>query len=616
MVRVWTLKRNVRGLKLYQGFRVTQGFDLSLLEGEVNQLRCSLTTMSSQDLMSSLASVEDARQEIESHPLGATTLLTARLLNDRLGSSLDCQGSLLASVRIHRQGYIRAQAGLWTWLEGDIRTTAISYLNRGRPHSGSYTADTNWLNQLVDSIKAMVLDRTAAKAFVASTFGIRHNPPILRECVLVNRYRQHYYVDGDPALEQIVPRLASFVISTWLGNDSDLEQKRAWFITTIIDLMGEEILTTDFLWNMLVNFRPIYALPRSIAYGRADGQGHLQPLIEAVSRHPINTPGSREHTLYQAYRGLLQGKISPHDTMQPLSSASRSWQALKDMISLSLEYLSNPQGSFSHPFMLALQEEPDYYLPFREQAPSRIASRSSTGPYHGNIIMQKKGLFSAAIWRGCTYRSGFARERGIGVFENSFHLLDEVDAVIRGSGGTIKGRDSTYFCRKNAYGQPAGGRCIEVCSVYWSCIEEFEWADFSRSNPTFVECMEAFRPPGKEASRFPQLGPLGALLLTGDMAYAGVCQKPTDMECARLMLKVDRGGLGGLKRLGLAPEPLPSRTGLSEASVEAIRDGLQELYDGVRRLLASLGFTDELDFILLEHMLCKLQRAFSDRLFT
>ncbi|KAH6902962.1 hypothetical protein BKA70DRAFT_1433939 [Coprinopsis sp. MPI-PUGE-AT-0042] len=572
---------------------------------EVLELCSSMRSVDLQDLTFALAKVEEARCEIESHPLDINSVHTACVLNQRLAASAECHGGMQVSIRLHRLGHVRAQAWIWRWLEGSVRDAVIAHLR-------SPTSSTaNWITHLTDSVKAMLLDRVSSKTFTPSTFGILDQPPILRQCDLVNRHRHRYFLDGEAILEEVIPPLISTVISSWTGDDSDIEQKRAWFMNAITELLGDEILTTDFVWSMVVNFRPIYALPRSVAYGHTQSRNSILPLVHAIQEHPINMQGSPEHTLYDVYCGLLHGKMSTRDAIQPLASSSSAWNVLRQLLSLSLEYLENPQSTFTHPFQIALQREPDYYLPFREQSPGRILSRSTDGPYDKNIIAQKKGLFSAAVWRGCTYRSGFARDKGM-IFENSDQLLDEVDAVIQENEDTNMDRQDAYFCRKNAYGQPIGRRSIEVCTTYWSSVEELEWDGIVLSHPAFVECFEIFRPPGREASRFPQLGPLGAMLLTGDLAYAGVCEKPTDAECAQMMVKVHRGGLEGLRKLGLAP--VLRQGAQAQDALAAVTSGLQEFSDVVRALLGCMGFEGDVDFILLEHILCKFQRALSENL--
>ncbi|KAH6905099.1 hypothetical protein BKA70DRAFT_1431185 [Coprinopsis sp. MPI-PUGE-AT-0042] len=587
------------------GFRVTQGFNRSYLETEVQELRSSLRNVDLRDLTSTLANVESARREIDSHPLGRNTVHTACDLNRHLAASLECHGGIQILVRLHRLSHVRAQGGVWRWLEGDVRDAVIMHLR------APTETEANWLTGLTDAIKAMLLDRTPTKIYVPETFGLLDQPPILRQYQLVNKYRHRYFLDGEAALEEVIPPLVSIIISSWTGDNSDLEQKRAWFINSITKSLGDEVLTTDFIWNMVVNFRPIYALPRSVAYGHPQSRDSLRPLIQAIEEHPINVQGSPEHSLYDLYCGLLHGKVSAHDAIQPLSSSSNAWAVLKQLLHLSLEYIAHPEATFTHPFQIALQEDPDYYLPFREHSPGRILSRSHTGPYSWNTITQKRGIFSALVWRGCTYRSDFARDKGM-VFSDSHHLLSEVDAVVQERGDATFNRDDPYFCRKNPYGQPAGRRSIEVAITYWSSVDELAWDELVLSHPTFLECFDIFRPPGRETTRFPQLGPLGAFLLTGDLAYAGVCQKPTDAECAQMMVKVHRGGLEGLKKLGFIYDITPG-TPLKEATA-VVRDGLQELFDGVRGLLGTMDYEGEIDFILLEHLLCKFQRALSNDL--
>ncbi|KAH6911644.1 hypothetical protein BKA70DRAFT_1423403 [Coprinopsis sp. MPI-PUGE-AT-0042] len=388
-----------------------------------------------------------------------------------------------------------------------------------------------------------------------------------------------------------------------------MEQKRAWFVDSIAEYMGQEVLTLDLTWNMIRDFKPIYVLPREHAYSRLNDQSLLAPFVSALEAHPIITKGSREAQLYCLYCNLLNGRTSPLEVIHPLLNLSPAWPKFKRMLELSLEYLSNPAGTFQTGYQAKLKDEEDYYLPFRNDAISRRQSTSSKGPYSASTIRQVHGIFSAIVWRACTYRSGFARDVGM-VFENWGDLDRSINSTIAQRGGDMTRLD-TYFCKKDAYGQPAGRRSIEHASTYWKTLKELNWEGFSSSNPTFTGCMQFFRPPGKNLSKcFPQLGPLGSFMLVGDLAYAGVCQQPTDLEAATCIVENGMGSLAGLKLLGLGPDG-----GLKgQDQINAVKCGLQELLEVTYPLLGTLGYTGEVNFVLLEHMLCKFQRALDQKL--
>ncbi|KAH6896341.1 hypothetical protein BKA70DRAFT_1231583 [Coprinopsis sp. MPI-PUGE-AT-0042] len=279
------------------------------------------------------------------------------------------------------------------------------------------------------------------------------------------------------------------------------------------------------------------------------------------------------------------------------------------MLELSLAYLSSPTGAFQDTYQTKLKAEEDYYLPFRNDAISRRQSIGKEGPYDNETISEVHGIFSAIVWRACTYRSEFAREVGM-VFNSWTDLDNQINSVIAQKGGKMTKLDA-FFCKKDAYGQPAGRRSIELASTYWKTLQELNWDGFSSSNPTFSKCMEYFRLPGKNLSkRFPQLGALGSFMLVGDLACAGVCQQPTDLEAATYIIDNGMGSLAGLKLLGLGPDDgLKGRDRIGPT-----QRGLQELLDFLYPLLGQLGYTGELNFVLLEHMLCKFQRAVDQNL--
>ncbi|KAF8582091.1 hypothetical protein K439DRAFT_1299465, partial [Ramaria rubella] len=59
--------------------------------------------------------------------------------------------------------------------------------------------------------------------------------------------------------------------------------------------------------------------------------------------------------------------------------------------------------STDNSLMKKIKEYPDFYMPFRELAPSQLQATNPQGPFEHNYIRTRSGVFSALIYRGITY---------------------------------------------------------------------------------------------------------------------------------------------------------------------------------------------------------------------
>jgi hypothetical protein len=163
---------------------------------------------------------------------------------------------------------------------------------------------------------------------------------------------------------------------------------------------------------------------------------------------------------------------------------------------------------------------------------------------------------------------------------------------------------------------------------YWSL--QHEWTDFSTNKfngimslffflssqfiePEVIDNFADYNPKkekkklkqqnhGKNPSpNFPNIGKLAALLICGDLVNAGVVEKPTVEQMARLMFDVDKGAILGLQRLGIVRSPNPS--------LQEVEIGLSFLHNYLETNLTA----EEQELIgygidMLEHGLCKYTR--------
>ncbi|RDB26592.1 hypothetical protein Hypma_005589 [Hypsizygus marmoreus] len=193
-------------------------------------------------------------------------------------------------------------------------------------------------------------------------------------------------------------------------------------------------------------------------------------------------------------------------------------------------------------------KKPDFYMPFCDLAPTRITAQ--------NII------YSDVDW-----------------------LRTDV-----GFWNIASKEPDTYFINSNAYGTANKNRNLEAIETLWK--QRRLWAPFIQTNPDPVEVYEFLVYP----NRFRNVGPLTAMLLTGDLCKAGVIRQPTIEELGALVWKVKKGAVSGIK-LGLVAK-CPTEAEV----INAVRD-LWEFLD--EELTVAEKAAMSFDFWCQEHGLCK-----------
>ena len=96
------------------------------------------------------------------------------------------------------------------------------------------------------------------------------------------------------------------------------------------------------------------------------------------------------------------------------------------------------------------------------------------------------------------------------------------------------------------------------------------------------------------------------LLVAGDLAYAGIVEKPSVEEMGSLISVVSKGAVSGLNLLGLLPD---KKTKHSKYPPTQVVNAFKLLFDRLKEALDAVEWNDMgLDTIVLEHSLCKLKR--------
>lgn len=244
-----------------------------------------------------------------------------------------------------------------------------------------------------------------------------------------------------------------------------------------------------------------------------------------------------------------------------------------------------------------VHSDKDFFLPFREFAPSRILIRDhENSPFSQHNLHNEHGLFSALIFRGIT-QSSEALIAGNVLFRTCDAFME-----LR-----IHYTESEIAKTTALSKTPNSHRSTDIAPALWNAVVARQETFFSYEYPhTFMNAFNFFRsfrlPKQTRRFKFHGFGPLTAYLITADYAYTELVASPTVEEMAEILCIINRGGLKGLKLLGLLP-------GNGKPDIQVTTDALRRLYD---YLLEGLTRTERetmrFDLIMVEHSLCKLSR--------
>ena len=239
--------------------------------------------------------------------------------------------------------------------------------------------------------------------------------------------------------------------------------------------------------------------------------------------------------------------------------------------------------------------------------PGRTRFRGVDGPYNPSTIRTTKGIFSAIIWRGITFGTEFSR-----IWPMLFNSAADFSSICQ---TMFPKRPKEFFCDVAAYGTANAFRTVDLAQDYWDALANDLWPSFiGHSKVGFRECYAFFRQRtsdgSKESYLFPQLGPLGSYLLTADLVYAGVVLEPSIDDIAWLVRELNRGAAAALEDLGLIPPRATAQGNARKPELSACRNAIQHVYNIlISTIPVELRNTLCIDYISLEHALCKFSRA-------
>jgi hypothetical protein len=288
--------------------------------------------------------------------------------------------------------------------------------------------------------------------------------------------------------------------------------------------------------------------------------------------------------------------------------------------------------------MSRVAAELDYYLPFRQCAPTM--KRAMDVLYSDcNRLHTSQGFANVLAFRGIFYGSDFAqddfqyfnsREEWDAFYHEKEAILGskekegaaerrekkkQKDAAegkkktksakqVEEEENRRKGATEDYFRDMGIYGTSNVRRSTSLFDKYWErSTSEFwrnsktvPWEEMIQSDPSPRELYDWLTVDG----RFPNIGGLTALLIVGDFIEAGVLQVPSPEEWGRLVFDVNKGAKKGLTDLKLIGSNAPLHAVVQE--FKTLNDFLLE------RLTLEQREVMRYNVVMLEHGLCKHPR--------
>jgi hypothetical protein len=247
----------------------------------------------------------------------------------------------------------------------------------------------------------------------------------------------------------------------------------------------------------------------------------------------------------------------------------------------------------------------DYYLPFRQHAPSLKNARQAIYSDVDRLASNDGiGFFNILAFRGVFFGSPFAqsdRYRWFNSLSEWEHFRDS------GKGKATNHKGEEYYVKKTCYGQSQSGRKLSLLPLYWDL--RFRWNDLF-NNPEKPNVTQVFRwltsqtkdnsNTKKTTTLFPNIGSLTALLICGDLVEAGILDMPSAREWAESIDKMGKGSKWGMEMCGLVGSGC-KRDEFCLA-FQSLDQALQtELSNDEKK---AMGY----NIVMLEHALCKFKR--------
>lgn len=193
------------------------------------------------------------------------------------------------------------------------------------------------------------------------------------------------------------------ILGAWLGFPQDkLAFIRARFIHTIALAVSPDILYLRATNDAFVNMPSFVFGSRHITLYKPT---QLKSFVDQLLKHPSSQDDSSERRLLNEIGAELNVYYSPVSALRPPSWSPVHLSLLSNFVKkvavlIDIQGEVKNQGSLVHDMSI----HRDFYLPFREHGPSRLAAvHSNPGPFHPEFVRTRAGFFSALIYCAVTF---------------------------------------------------------------------------------------------------------------------------------------------------------------------------------------------------------------------
>jgi hypothetical protein len=247
-----------------------------------------------------------------------------------------------------------------------------------------------------------------------------------------------------------------------------------------------------------------------------------------------------------------------------------------------------------------VQSDFDYFLPFRQHAPSLANARREI---YGNVDRLKTptgvGFFNILAFRGVFFGSPFAQSDHFKWF-NRYEDWENFMEYEREEATKDDRIEEEYYVKRNCYGRSQKDRSTKLLEGYWKQRGLWNAVFANSTKPTVKEVYNWLTSKVKGASLFYNIGSLSALLICGDLIEAGLVLSPSPREFGELIFKVGKGAKACMIMIGLIRNDSNGEDfGKAFESLDLVLR--QKLTEDEKK---TMGY----NIVMLEHTLCKIKR--------
>ncbi|KAF8953459.1 hypothetical protein BDZ97DRAFT_1767424 [Flammula alnicola] len=552
-----------------------------------------LTDSSEIPLSESMNALQAYHVAITSRPLDVSSvpLLRSSWVGVSALQSSERANSLL--LRKQRSCIMLTAYTSWLWLHVFILKHIHGILN------GTDAVSVAWLSTLIDYVVYLLESGAVRATFSAQSCGLD-----LPDTQCVIDLRTDNIPDVLKEYDKLVADTVMEVLGNWLAYpSSERVQYQAYFVHILLRDIGHDILTLDAVWKIYqtINRHSFLDLGPLTFDATARPVHPDHPIFDSQSVER-KTIGDIAAVVDRFVNGQLMNRtdILSNNALlvdvappQLTGAMNRRLSLLRQFVSDSYLVVFKDIHIPNDRLYQALRARPDYYIPFREHAPTRDHMRDPDGPFGPSHLRTTEGVFSAIVGRAITFGTGFSTTgRTLFTSAMDFHAACN----------EMGDQDDRFFCDPAAYGRHNHKKTTDLADIYWSQLQQYQWPGLSSDGQIpFMECFRFFKPPCGPA-RFPELGNLAAYLLTADYVYAKAVCPPTKDEMGHMVQLLNKGATKALEFVGFIPRDEQTRAApRADIEIASCIDESEHATVGV-------------DYIMAEHTLCKFTRAISDRL--